>query len=168
LQQSRIEAALKVEPENPAMTEPSAAGVELLRGSEAPRSHPRRLRHLWPVGERPTSSWGIWPPSVAGSIDRLAFWCSPRGGGEILADGSVLSFMRRKNGSNIRDEGQSLFYMGKTNLKHKISRSWRRKGEPRELRAEAPAIRGELTIASTARILRLGPSLPRSITSRGR
>jgi len=84
------------------------------------------------VGERTNSSW------VSGrrqSQARSTAWRSgavlERGGESSLMD-AVLSFMPEEERIKYSAmTGQSLFYMGKTNLSTRSSRSWRRKGRAR-------------------------------------
>jgi DNA-binding transcriptional ArsR family regulator len=155
LQQSRIEAALKVEPENPAMTEAEREqALELLRD---PKLLDRILADFDTcglVGERTNKLVG-YLAAVSRRLDRplgVLVQSSSAAGKSSLMD-AVLSFMPEEERIKYSAmTGQSLFYMGKTNLKHKILAIVEEEGASRASYAlKLLQSEGELTIASTGK-----------------
>jgi hypothetical protein len=155
LQQSRIEAALKVEPESPAMTEAERdSALDLLRD---PKLLDRILADFDTcglVGERTNKLVG-YLAAVSRKLDRplgVLVQSSSAAGKSSLMD-AVLSFMPEEERIKYSAmTGQSLFYMGETNLKHKILAIVEEEGASRASYAlKLLQSEGELTIASTGK-----------------
>jgi DNA primase catalytic core len=155
LQQSRIEAALKVEPAAPTMTETEREeALELLRD---PKLLDRILADFDTcglVGERTNKLVGFIA-AVSRKLDRplaVVVQSSSAAGKSSLMD-AVLAFMPEEERIKYSAmTGQSLFYMGETNLKHKILAIVEGEG----VRSASYALKllqseGELTIASTGK-----------------
>jgi hypothetical protein len=155
LQQSRIEAALKVEPAAPTMTEAEREqALELLRD---PKLLDRILADFDTcglVGERTNKLIG-YLAAVSRKLDRplgVLVQSSSAAGKSSLMD-AVLSFMPEEERIKYSAmTGQSLFYMGETNLKHKILAIVEGEG----VKSASYALKllqseGELTIASTGK-----------------
>jgi DNA primase catalytic core len=155
LQQSRIEAALKIEPAVPAMTETEREqALELLRD---PKLLDRILADFDTcglVGERTNKLVGFIA-AVSRKLDRplaVVVQSSSAAGKSSLMD-AVLSFMPEEERIKYSAmTGQSLFYMGETNLKHKILAIVEGEG----VKSASYALKllqseGELTIASTGK-----------------
>ena len=155
LQQSRIEAALRVEPAAPAMTETEREqALELLRD---PKLLDRILADFDTcglVGERTNKLVGFIA-AVSRKLDRplaVVVQSSSAAGKSSLMD-AVLAFMPEEERIKYSAmTGQSLFYMGATNLKHKILAIVEGEG----VRSASYALKllqseGELTIASTGK-----------------
>jgi DNA primase catalytic core len=155
LQQSRIAAALKVEPAAPAMTETEREqALELLRD---PKLLDRILADFGTcglVGERTNKLIG-YLAAVSRKLDRplgVLVQSSSAAGKSSLMD-AVLSFMPEEERIKYSAmTGQSLFYMGETNLKHKILAIVEGEG----VKSASYALKllqseGELTIASTGK-----------------
>jgi DNA primase catalytic core len=155
LQQSRIAAALKVEPAAPAMTETEREqALELLRD---PKLLDRILADFDTcglVGERTNKLVG-YLAAVSRKLDRplgVLVQSSSAAGKSSLMD-AVLSFMPEEERIKYSAmTGQSLFYMGETNLKHKILAIVEGEG----VKSASYALKllqseGELTIASTGK-----------------
>jgi DNA primase len=155
LQQSRIEAALKVEPAAPTMTEAEREqALELLRD---PRLLDRILADFdicGLVGERTNKLIG-YLAAVSRKLDRplaVVVQSSSAAGKSSLMD-AVLAFMPEEERIKYSAmTGQSLFYMGETNLKHKILAIVEGEG----VKSASYALKllqseGELTIASTGK-----------------
>jgi len=155
LQQSRIEAALKVEPAAPTMTETEREeALELLRD---PKLLDRILADFDTcglVGERTNKLIG-YLAAVSRKLDRplaVVVQSSSAAGKSSLMD-AVLAFMPEEERIKYSAmTGQSLFYMGATNLKHKILAIVEGEG----VRSASYALKllqseGELTIASTGK-----------------
>jgi DNA primase len=153
LQQSRIAAALKVEPAVPTMTETEREqALELLRD---PKLLDRILADFDTcglVGERTNKLIG-YLAAVSRKLDRplgVLVQSSSAAGKSSLMD-AVLSFMPEEERIKYSAmTGQSLFYMGETNPRHR--RGGRR--QVRELRPEAAAIGG----GTDHRLDRQGPT----------
>lgn len=155
LQQSRIEAALKVEPATPTMTEVErASALDLLRD---PKLLDRILTDFDTgglVGERTNKLVG-YLAAVSRKLDRplaVLVQSSSAAGKSSLMD-AVLSFMPEEERIKYSAmTGQSLFYMGETNLKHKILAIVEEEGASRASYAlKLLQSEGELTIASTGK-----------------
>jgi DNA primase catalytic core len=155
LQQARIEAALKVEPLVPTMTETEREqALELLRD---PKLLDRILSDFDTcglVGERTNKLIG-YLAAVSRKLDRplaVIVQSSSAAGKSSLMD-AVLSFMPEEERTKYSAmTGQSLFYMGETNLKHKILAIVEGEG----VKSASYALKllqseGELTIASTGK-----------------
>jgi DNA primase catalytic core len=155
LQQSRIEAALTIEPAAPAMTEAERdQALGLLRD---PRLLDRILADFDTcglVGERTNKLIG-YLAAVSRKLDRplgVLVQSSSAAGKSSLMD-AVLAFMPEEERIKYSAmTGQSLFYMGETNLKHKILAIVEGEG----IKSASYALKllqseGELTIASTGK-----------------
>jgi DNA primase catalytic core len=155
LQQARIAAALKVEPETPTMTEAEReSALDLLRD---PKLLDRILADFdicGLVGERTNKLVG-YLAAVSRKLDRplgVLVQSSSAAGKSSLMD-AVLSFMPEEERIKYSAmTGQSLFYMGETNLKHKILAIVEEEGASRASYAlKLLQSEGELTIASTGK-----------------
>jgi DNA primase len=155
LQQSRIDAALKVEPVAPAMTETEREqALQLLRD---PKLLDRILADFDTcglVGERTNKLIG-YLAAVSRKLDRplaVLVQSSSAAGKSSLMD-AVLAFMPEEERIKYSAmTGQSLFYMGETNLKNKILAIVEGEG----VKSASYALKllqseGELTIASTGK-----------------
>jgi hypothetical protein len=155
LQQSRIEAALKVAPAAPTMTETEREqALELLRD---PKLLDRILADFDTcglVGERTNKLIG-YLAAVSRKLDRplaVVVQSSSAAGKSSLMD-AVLAFMPEEERIKYSAmTGQSLFYMGETNLKNKILAIVEGEG----VKSASYALKllqseGELTIASTGK-----------------
>jgi len=155
LQQARIEAALKIEPLVPTMSETEREqALELLRD---PKLLDRILADFDTcglVGERTNKLVGFIA-AVSRKLDRplaVVVQSSSAAGKSSLMD-AVLAFMPEEERIKYSAmTGQSLFYMGETNLKHKILAIVEGEG----VRSASYALKllqseGELTIASTGK-----------------
>src|SRR6202789_2377793 len=155
LQQGRIEAPLKVEPLVPTMSETEREqALELLRD---PKLLDRILADFDTcglVGERTNKLVGFIA-AVSRKLDRplaVVVQSSSAAGKSSLMD-AVLAFMPEEERIKYSAmTGQSLFYMGETNLKHKILAIVEGEG----VRSASYALKllqseGELTIASTGK-----------------
>jgi DNA primase catalytic core len=155
LQQARIEHALKVEPVAPTMTETEREqALELLRD---PKLLDRVLADFDTcglVGERTNKLVGFIA-AVSRKLDRplaVVVQSSSAAGKSSLMD-AVLAFMPEEERIKYSAmTGQSLFYMGETNLKHKILAIVEGEG----VKSASYALKllqseGELTIASTGK-----------------
>jgi DNA primase catalytic core len=155
LQQSRIEAALKVEPESPAMTEAEReSALGLLRDPNLLDRILADFDTCGLVGERTNKLVG-YLAAVSRKLDRplgVLVQSSSAAGKSSLMD-AVLSFMPEEERIKYSAmTGQSLFYMGETNLKHKILAIVEGEG----VKSASYALKllqseGELTIASTGK-----------------
>ncbi len=155
LQQSRINAALKVEPAAPAMTEAERASALALL--QDPKLLDRILADFdicGLVGERTNKLTG-YLAAVSRKLERplaLVVQSSSAAGKSSLMD-AVLSFVPEEERIKYSAmTGQSLFYMGETNLKNKILAIVEGEGA----RSASYALKllqseGELTIASTGK-----------------
>ena len=155
LQQSRIEAALKIEPATPTMSEAERdQALGLLRD---PKLLDRILADFDTcglVGERTNKLIG-YLAAVSRKLDRplgVLVQSSSAAGKSSLMD-AVLAFMPEEERIKYSAmTGQSLFYMGETNLKHKILAIVEGEG----VKSASYALKllqseGELTIASTGK-----------------
>lgn len=155
LQQARIEQALKVEPSAPAMSETEREqALELLRD---PKLLDRILADFdvcGLIGERTNKLVG-YLAAVSRKLDRplaVVVQSSSAAGKSSLMD-AVLSFMPSEERIKYSAmTGQSLFYMGETDLKHKILAIVEEEGAHRASYAlKLLQSEGELTIASTGK-----------------
>ena len=156
LQQMRIEAALKVEPAVPSMSEAEREqALELLRD---PNLLDRILADFGTcglVGERTNKLVG-YLAAVSRKLDRplaVVVQSSSAAGKSSLMD-AVLSFHARGGAGTKYSAmtGQSLFYMGEMNLQHKILAIVEEEGASRASYAlKLLQSEGELTIASTGK-----------------
>jgi DNA primase catalytic core len=155
LQQARIEAALKIEPLVPTMTETEREqALDLLRD---PKLLDRILADFDTcglVGERTNKLVGFIA-AVSRKLDRplaVVVQSSSAAGKSSLMD-ALLAFVPEEERIKYSAmTGQSLFYMGETNLKHKILAIVEGEG----VRSASYALKllqseGELTIASTGK-----------------
>jgi DNA primase len=155
LQQARIEGALKIEPAVPAMTETEREqALDLLRD---PKLLDRILADFDTcglVGERTNKLIG-YLAAVSRKLDRplaVVVQSSSAAGKSSLMD-AVLAFIPEEERIKYSAmTGQSLFYMGETNLKHKILAIVEGEG----VKSASYALKllqseGELTIASTGK-----------------
>jgi DNA primase catalytic core len=155
LQHARIEAALKIEPAVPAMTETEREqALDLLRD---PKLLDRILADFDTcglVGERTNKLIG-YLAAVSRKLDRplaVVVQSSSAAGKSSLMD-ALLAFVPEEERIKYSAmTGQSLFYMGETNLKHKILAIVEGEG----VRSASYALKllqseGELTIASTGK-----------------
>ncbi|MHB8478586.1 MAG: CHC2 zinc finger domain-containing protein [Steroidobacteraceae bacterium] len=155
LQQTRIEAALMVEPAAPVMTETERdQALELLRDPQLLGRILADFDTCGLVGERTNKLIG-YLAAVSRKLDRplaLVVQSSSAAGKSSLMD-AVLSFMPEEERTKYSAmTGQSLFYMGETNLKHKILAIVEGEG----VKSASYALKllqseGELTIASTGK-----------------
>jgi DNA primase len=155
LQQARIAAALKVEPEAPAMSETERESALALL--QDPKLLDRILADFdicGLVGERTNKLTG-YLAAVSRKLERplaLVVQSSSAAGKSSLMD-AVLSFVPEEERIKYSAmTGQSLFYMGETNLKNKILAIVEGEGA----RSASYALKllqseGELTIASTGK-----------------
>jgi len=155
LQQARIEEALKVGPAAPAMSETEREqALQLLRD---PRLLDRILADFDAcglVGERTNKLVG-YLAAVSRKLDRplaVVVQSSSAAGKSSLMD-AVLAFMPSEERIKYSAmTGQSLFYMGETDLKHKILAIVEEEGAHRASYAlKLLQSEGELTIASTGK-----------------
>jgi DNA primase len=155
LQQARIEAALKVKPTTPGMTEAEREqALELLRD---PKLLDRILADFDTcglVGERTNKLVGFIA-AVSRKLERplaVLVQSSSAAGKSSLMD-AVLQLMPEEERIKYSAmTGQSLFYMGETNLKHKILAIVEEEGVSRASYAlKLLQSEGELTIASTGK-----------------
>jgi DNA primase catalytic core len=155
LQQARIEAALKVEPATPAMTEAEReSALDLLRD---PKLLDRILADYDTcglIGERTNKLVG-YLAAISRKLERplaVVVQSSSAAGKSSLMD-AVLAFVPAEERIKYSAmTGQSLFYMGETNLKHKILAIVEEEGASRASYAlKLLQSEGELTIASTGK-----------------
>jgi DNA primase catalytic core len=155
LQQSRIEAALKVEPATPAMSEAEReSALGLLRD---PKLLDRILADYDTcglIGERTNKLVG-YLAAISRKLERplaVVVQSSSAAGKSSLMD-AVLAFVPAEERIKYSAmTGQSLFYMGETNLKHKILAIVEEEGASRASYAlKLLQSEGELTIASTGK-----------------
>ena len=155
LQQMRIEAALKVEPAVPSMTEAEREqALDLLRD---PNLLDRILADFGTcglVGERTNKLVG-YLAAVSRKLDRplaVVVQSSSAAGKSSLMD-AVLAFIPEEERIKYSAmTGQSLFYMGEMNLQHKILAIVEEEGASRASYAlKLLQSEGELTIASTGK-----------------
>lgn len=155
LQQARIEQALKVEPAVPAMTEAEREqALELLRDPTLLDRILADFDTCGLVGERTNKLIG-YLAAVSRQLERplaVVVQSSSAAGKSSLMD-AVLAFMPEEERIKYSAmTGQSLFYMGETNLKHKILAIVEGEG----VKSASYALKllqseGELTIASTGK-----------------
>jgi DNA primase catalytic core len=155
LQQSRIEAALKVEPTVPAMTETEREqALDLLRDPKLLGRILADFDTCGLVGERTNKLIG-YLAAVSRKLDRplaVVVQSSSAAGKSSLMD-ALLAFVPEEERIKYSAmTGQSLFYMGETNLKHKILAIVEGEG----VKSASYALKllqseGELTIASTGK-----------------
>ena len=155
LQQARIDAALKVQPSAPAMTEAERDhALELLRD---PKLLDRLLSDFDTcglIGERMNKLVG-YLAAVSRKLERplaIVVQSSSAAGKSSLMD-AVLAFMPEEERIKYSAmTGQSLFYMGESNLRHKILAIVEEEGAHRASYAlKLLQSEGELTIASTGK-----------------
>ena len=155
LQQARIEAALTVEPAAPAMTEAEREqALELLRDPKLLERILADFDTCGLIGERTNKLVG-YLAAVSRKLERplaVVVQSSSAAGKSSLMD-AVLAFMPQEERIKYSAmTGQSLFYMGKTNLKHKILAIVEEEGAHRASYAlKLLQSEGELTIASTGK-----------------
>jgi len=107
------------------------------------------IRHAGIIGEE--NNPGCLPGRVSRKLERP--WrssCNRPVLQEDNLDGCVSRSSREERIKYSAMTGQSLYYLGETNLKHKICHR-EESGRESQLRLEASAVGGELMIASTAR-----------------
>jgi DNA primase len=155
LQQARIEQALKVEPAVPAMSETEREqALELLRDPKLLGRILADFDTCGLIGERTNKLVG-YLAAVSRKLDRplaVVVQSSSAAGKSSLMD-AVLSFMPAEERIKYSAmTGQSLFYMGETDLKHKILAIVEEEGAHRASYAlKLLQSEGELTIASTGK-----------------
>jgi len=155
LQQSRIERALKVEPSAPAMTEAEREqALELLRDPNLLDRILADFDTCGLIGERTNKLVG-YLATVSRKLERplaVVVQSSSAAGKSSLMD-AVLAFMPEEERIKYSAvTGQSLFYMGETNLQHKILALVEEEGAHRASYAlKLLQSEGELTIASTGK-----------------
>ena len=160
LQQTRIQDALKVEPAVPAMTEAEREqALELLRDPNLLDRVLADFDTCGLIGERTNKLVG-YLAAVSRKLERplgVVVQSSSAAGKSSLMD-AVLSFMPEEERIKYSAmTGQSLFYMGETNLKHKILALVEEEGAHRASYAlKLLQSEGELTIASTGKDLQTG------------
>jgi DNA primase catalytic core len=155
LQAERIKAALKVEPEAPKMSETEAAeALALLRSPELLTRIVSDFDACGLVGEA-TNKLVAYLAATSRKLDAplaILVQSSTAAGKSSLMD-AVLAFMPEEERVKYSAmTGQSLFYMGETNLKHKILAIAEEEGASRASYAlKLLQSEGELTIASTGK-----------------
>jgi DNA primase catalytic core len=155
LQQSRIEAALKVEPTAPTMSEAERdSALDLLRDPKLLDRILADYETCGLIGERTNKLVG-YLAAVSRKLDRplaVVVQSSSAAGKSSLMD-AVLAFVPAEERIKYSAmTGQSLFYMGETNLKHKILAIVEEEGASRASYAlKLLQSEGELTIASTGK-----------------
>ena len=154
-QQARIEQALKVEPAVPVMSEAEReSALELLRDPHLLDRLLADFEACGLVGERTNKLVGFLA-AVSRKLDRplaIVVQSSSAAGKSSLMD-AVLAFMPEEERIKYSAmTGQSLFYMGEMNLKHKILAIVEEEGASRASYAlKLLQSEGELTIASTGK-----------------
>jgi DNA primase len=155
LQHTRIEAALKVEPAVPSMTEAEREqALDLLRDPQLLDRILADFEACGLVGERTNKLIG-YLAAVSRKLERplaVVVQSSSAAGKSSLMD-AVLAFMPEEERIKYSAmTGQSLFYMGEMNLKHKILAIVEEEGASRASYAlKLLQSEGELTIASTGK-----------------
>ena len=155
LQQAHIEQALKVEPAAPAMSEAEREqALELLRDPKLLERILADFDACGLIGERTNKLVG-YLAAVSRKLDRplaVVVQSSSAAGKSSLMD-AVLAFMPAEERIKYSAmTGQSLFYMGETDLKHKILAIVEEEGAHRASYAlKLLQSEGELTIASTGK-----------------
>jgi DNA primase len=155
LQQARIEAAVKVESQVPAMTEAEREqALELLRDPQLLDRLLADFDTCGLIGERTNKLVG-YLAAVSRKLERplgVVVQSSSAAGKSSLMD-AVLAFMPEEERIKYSAmTGQSLFYMGEMNLKHKILALVEEEGAHRASYAlKLLQSEGELTIASTGK-----------------
>ena len=155
LQQARIAAVLKAEPAAPTMTEAEReSALELLRDPQLLDRILADYDTCGLVGERTNKLVG-YLAAVSRKLERplaVVVQSSSAAGKSSLMD-AVLAFMPEEERIKYSAmTGQSLFYMGETNLKHKILAIVEEEGASRASYAlKLLQSEGELTIASTGK-----------------
>jgi DNA primase catalytic core len=155
LQAERIQAAFRIEPEAPRLSEAERAeALALLRSPELLARIVADLEACGLVGEA-TNKLAAYLAATSRKLDgplAIVVQSSSAAGKTSLMD-AVLAFMPEEE--RIRYSamtGQSLFYMGQTNLKHKILAICEEEGAHRAAYAlKLLQSDGELTIASTGK-----------------
>jgi DNA primase catalytic core len=155
LQAKRLEAALKLEPEPPKMSEAEAAeALALLRAPDLLARIVADFDACGLVGEATNKLVGYLAATSRKLDGPLAILVqsSTAAGKSSLMD-AVLAFMPEEERTKYSAmTGQSLFYMGQTNLKHKILAIAEEEGASRASYAlKLLQSEGELTIASTGK-----------------
>lgn len=155
LQDTRIKAALKVEPEAPKMSEAEEAeALALLKSPQLLARIVADFDACGLVGEATNKLVGYLAATsrkLAGPL-AIVVQSSSAAGKSSLMD-AVLAFMPEEERIKYSAmTGQSLFYMGETNLKHKILAIAEEEGASRASYAlKLLQSEGELTIASTGK-----------------
>jgi DNA primase len=155
LQGERIKAALKVEPETPKMSQAEEAeALALLRSPDLLRRIVADFDACGLVGEGTNKLVGYLAATSRklGGPLAIVVQSSSAAGKSSLMD-AVLAFMPEEERIKYSAmTGQSLFYMGQTNLKHKILAICEEEGASRASYAlKLLQSDGELTIASTGK-----------------
>jgi DNA primase len=155
LQAERIKAAMKVEPEAPKMSEAEAAeALALLRSPDLLARIVADFDACGLVGEATNKLVG-YLAATSRKLDgplAVVVQSSSAAGKSALMD-AVLAFVPEEERTKYSAmTGQSLFYMGQTNLKHKILAIAEEEGASRASYAlKLLQSEGELTIASTGK-----------------
>jgi DNA primase catalytic core len=153
LQEDRIKAATKVEPQVPAMSEAEReAALALLKSPELLAHILDGFEACGVVGERVNKLMG-YLAATSRKLDRplgVVIQSSSAAGKSSLMD-AVLAFVPEEERVQFSAlTGQALFYMGETNLQHKVLAISEEEGAHRAAYAlKLLQSEGELTIAST-------------------
>lgn len=155
VQDARIKAALKVEPETPPMSDAEkTAALDLLKSSGLLNRIIADFSAIGVVGEATNKLVG-YLAAVSRKLDRplaVVIQSSSAAGKSSLMDAVLALMPGEEKVKYSAMTGQSLFYMGETNLKHKILAIAEEEGASRASYAlKLLQSEGELTIASTGK-----------------
>ena len=155
VQDARIKAALKVEPETPPMSDAEeSAALDLLKSPDLLNRILADFSAIGVVGEATNKLVG-YLAAVSRKLDRplaVVIQSSSAAGKSSLMDAVLALMPGEEKVKYSAMTGQSLFYMGETNLKHKILAIAEEEGASRASYAlKLLQSEGELTIASTGK-----------------
>lgn len=155
VQDARIKAALKVEPETPPMSDAEkTAALDLLKSPDLLNRILADFSAIGVVGEATNKLVG-YLAAVSRKLDRplaVVIQSSSAAGKSSLMDAVLALMPDEEKVKYSAMTGQSLFYMGETNLKHKILAIAEEEGASRASYAlKLLQSEGELTIASTGK-----------------
>ena len=155
VQDARIKAALKVEPETPPMSDAEkSAALDLLKSSDLLNRILADFSAIGVVGEATNKLVG-YLAAVSRKLDRplaVVIQSSSAAGKSSLMDAVLALMPDEEKVKYSAMTGQSLFYMGETSLKHKILAIAEEEGASRASYAlKLLQSEGELTIASTGK-----------------
>ena len=155
VQEERIKAALKVEPEVPAMSEAEqTAALDLLKSPDLLNRILTDFEACGVVGEATNKLTG-YLAATSRLLDRplaVVIQSSSAAGKSSLMDAVLALIPEEARIKYSAMTGQSLFYMGETNLKHKCLAIVEEEGASRAAYAlKLLQSEGELTIASTGK-----------------